>query len=829
MEDGKLIGRSHELRVARQALESGRGLLVTGVAGMGKTRFLAELSRTMTDAGASVLLTNSANAVIDLAALEARHPVVIVDDAHRLDIRLLELLCEDAGRRAITLCLAGLPISEVDPAQAAALSPVVHAWISATGAPRLRLPALAGPDAIELAEACAAPHALGAFWGEKIRRMSGGLPALIKVYVADAVRRGRLAQLPELLDPEARELPPAEAIELLRPRLAGRDRSLLSALAVLGRLSGVTIDRAREIVRRGDITALVDAELLEIGADEAVHVAPAVADVASSLLTAEQESTALEHAADILMRFAPEGSRSPIEAVFLVGTWLRLNACGALASYPAGEVREVLLAAARLYTRAGRAQQALALLARCPRTAGGDAMTLIERARASAALHDHDGALALLREAEPLVADEREARMLLNRYNCVLVWHLGDKRAFEAVTARAQDWLPGSPAWRSELALPDRFRELAPGEGGADAASVSSYLAALPAHRGTRASALAAGFLGRVLASSRDGDDCDELLRMASLEASETLGGAVRSSAAHTATFQVRACLLMAALVRHEAPDALPAMLRDVVATATALGGQSVQNLAFAKWFEALCAESAGDADAARRSLAAIDTSTVPERLQTWIEIEYARALALTGDVAEARTLLRRVAPTVRASGDSRAAFALARARVSLKLGAGQATQATVLARTIAVRLEPASPALAALVLDEAQRRTPATQRAEELPDASAAAPSRGAGADRGEDVGRGEGPTSDRTAVITPIAPALHAAAWKLLSAREILVARLAATGRTNAQIAAELYLSVRTVESHLHHARVKLGVSGRDGLAAFFRASSPALEQAL
>ena len=95
--------------------------------------------------------------------------------------------------------------------------------------------------------------------------------------------------------------------------------------------------------------------------------------------------------------------------------------------------------------------------------------------------------------------------------------------------------------------------------------------------------------------------------------------------------------------------------------------------------------------------------------------------------------------------------------------------------------------------------------------------------------MGRGEGPTSDRTAVITPIAPALHAAAWKLLSAREILVARLAATGRTNAQIAAELYLSVRTVESHLHHARVKLGVSGRDGLAAFFRASSPALEQAL
>ncbi|WP_410968661.1 response regulator transcription factor, partial [Salmonella sp. SAL4443] len=49
----------------------------------------------------------------------------------------------------------------------------------------------------------------------------------------------------------------------------------------------------------------------------------------------------------------------------------------------------------------------------------------------------------------------------------------------------------------------------------------------------------------------------------------------------------------------------------------------------------------------------------------------------------------------------------------------------------------------------------------------------------------------------------------------RELEVARLVAQGLTNAEIAAHLYISVRTVESHVTRAMQKLGVTNRVGLA--------------
>jgi DNA-binding NarL/FixJ family response regulator len=57
-------------------------------------------------------------------------------------------------------------------------------------------------------------------------------------------------------------------------------------------------------------------------------------------------------------------------------------------------------------------------------------------------------------------------------------------------------------------------------------------------------------------------------------------------------------------------------------------------------------------------------------------------------------------------------------------------------------------------------------------------------------------------------------------LTPSERRVAELAAGGRTNREIAAELYVTVATVETHLRHAFQKLGVHARtelrDALAA-------------
>ena len=53
------------------------------------------------------------------------------------------------------------------------------------------------------------------------------------------------------------------------------------------------------------------------------------------------------------------------------------------------------------------------------------------------------------------------------------------------------------------------------------------------------------------------------------------------------------------------------------------------------------------------------------------------------------------------------------------------------------------------------------------------------------------------------------------LLSARELEVAQLAATGRSNREIADALVLSERTVENHLYRAFTKLGVTAREDLS--------------
>jgi DNA-binding CsgD family transcriptional regulator len=53
-------------------------------------------------------------------------------------------------------------------------------------------------------------------------------------------------------------------------------------------------------------------------------------------------------------------------------------------------------------------------------------------------------------------------------------------------------------------------------------------------------------------------------------------------------------------------------------------------------------------------------------------------------------------------------------------------------------------------------------------------------------------------------------------LSRREREVAELVARGATNQSIADTLFLSVKTVESHLRNIFAKVGVSSRDALAA-------------
>nr|WSY49081.1 LuxR family transcriptional regulator [Streptomyces sp. NBC_00886] len=63
-----------------------------------------------------------------------------------------------------------------------------------------------------------------------------------------------------------------------------------------------------------------------------------------------------------------------------------------------------------------------------------------------------------------------------------------------------------------------------------------------------------------------------------------------------------------------------------------------------------------------------------------------------------------------------------------------------------------------------------------------------------------------------------------ELLSPQEALIARLAAEGLSNREIAERLYLSHRTVAAHLYRAFPKLGITSRSELAPLFKPAEPA-----
>ena len=66
-------------------------------------------------------------------------------------------------------------------------------------------------------------------------------------------------------------------------------------------------------------------------------------------------------------------------------------------------------------------------------------------------------------------------------------------------------------------------------------------------------------------------------------------------------------------------------------------------------------------------------------------------------------------------------------------------------------------------------------------------------------------------------------ARALEALSPRELRVVQLAAEGRTNREIAYQLYVTLKTIEGHLARAYTKLGIERRPQLSKFFAGKKP------
>jgi DNA-binding CsgD family transcriptional regulator len=257
-----------------------------------------------------------------------------------------------------------------------------------------------------------------------------------------------------------------------------------------------------------------------------------------------------------------------------------------------------------------------------------------------------------------------------------------------------------------------------------------------------------------------------------------------------------------------------------------------------ARWAYAAAAQSlaiAGQADQAAETLAALDALGLPPVLPNEADLLQARAAAAfaAGDLPAARRQLEAAADLGQEVGDligaARALHGLARlghaSQVAARLGA--------LAEEVDGDLVAARAAYAqALAGRDSKDLAKVSVVFEELGANLYAAEASAEGAVLLRRAGkqREAAAAEQRAMRLLARCEGASTAAVETITARvrltpgELGAALQAAAGRTNKEIARDMYLSVRTVESHLQRAYEKLGISGRHELAEALRDRPPA-----
>jgi ATP/maltotriose-dependent transcriptional regulator MalT len=204
-----------------------------------------------------------------------------------------------------------------------------------------------------------------------------------------------------------------------------------------------------------------------------------------------------------------------------------------------------------------------------------------------------------------------------------------------------------------------------------------------------------------------------------------------------------------------------------------------------------------------------------PSRLSFWPAC--AQALARTGQPDQAGTVLRRFEELAEASGRRSALAAASRARGILHAARHRpadalAAFATSLRRSDGLGM-PLEEAMTRLERGRLLRRT--GQRRSAARDLAAA---------RGLFAALGAQPFLARCDQELSIGTQAATGPAVPLTARQLAVARAAAAGKSNRQIAAELYISVKTVEFHLAQILARLGVDTRTQIAGALAADPQA-----
>lgn len=813
MRTERVWGRSDLIRRANEALAQGNNVVVAGAVGVGTTRFLSAVAESLPKSPMALVCRSGASLVCrregspdeavedasDVDAVVARAAdegiVVVIDDLDRFDAALVEAVVDAVLRQGARLIAAmrTRPVSRlVDERMTAALRTLSTDRRSVN----ITLGPLNLGDTARMADSLRVRHygrePADDSWHFALHRMTGGNPVLIEQVVAFAFASARMNALMPLdlrFDPL-----PGRIVDIAQTMLAPLTESQLCELAVLRQLAPIPLSHLRATVTAQTLAALRDCGALMAATDKAeVAIGDIAARVAEDRLDAQLLTTARERIAAGLLRLAA------------TGTPLRPRAettCARYAAEPEAEddcarvaLQRVRRSAVLAVARSSRPAEAIPIAdAVLADAEPGDSPVrpLLAQALAYDALGRKDAVTQLLSKL-PAPADRKEAELVV-----LTVAHLSislDQRGepLSGILNAAADWFPGDASWLTTLGTGQAlFRSMT--DSSVDLSTLR-VPAALPgadedalAYRDATAAVLTA-LQGR-------GKDAVALLeqrrRSVGLDAEPNL--------------EIYRRHVFVSIVLGQDLPAVQASVRGRLLTARWDDRQDLVT-SFAVLAATLDAfDRNPDGIFANISYLAATPSV---NTRVWVDLLRVVGYAMSGDVVNANGALVRLGrvPDSWAGHSFGPVRALARAMIEVAAGMPEAALRRVLRELPAAeRSAPLLlPPFLELALAAGMRPTDVLARA--------------SGYAQRYDLPR-------MTVLLERVHDQLGSFSPRsldALTAREREVVLLAISGESNSDIASRLHLSIRTVESHLHHARTRLGMGRAERFDVLLTASAP------
>ncbi len=787
--DRTFVGRSAERALAVAAFNRKRSVFMTGPSRSGRSYLLMSIVKDL--ARPAVFLERRPDGVTRCGALTTdRHPVrgeddiaalveavgkdtaLVVDDLDLLPYPVLAPLV-DAFRATPVVFLATMAPRHVVAAAGAERWEMLRPMFDQSAALAVPLPPLSLRETAEIGDGLRTTR-YGAgraddAWHMALHHLSGGSPALVREIVEAAAARGRLdALLP--IDPQRDALPGAvvaSVTKLLAP-LDARDRRVLAALAELG---PVPRGHLGSIIPADVLARLHDGGLLSAGADATTvavsGVISRIVDDSSDLGDLGDERREL--ARQLLLLSCQASCLTPGEEKFCA-RWAETAHDAPLES----ALARILPRAALALARSSSPREALAVAERVlAEDFHATAFSALILARV--ALGEYAEAQRLLDQyPAPTTKEEREWALHLH-VNVLLATCAGMDTALERVRTLT-GWAPDDEVWRLRVECSVNALSFSSGS----APHVPEDVTELSEDADEETRSLAEACQAAVEASRGDRARVHELLR----RRQQTHGMDVESN---LTVFRLHAFALM---MLGEDLDLVQRSTRRRLLVARWEDRQD--DVALLALTDASIQVIRGQPAGALLSLGLIDVSP-SEPVRVWCELVRAAALIIDGDLLHAASAIERIDAV--SDGWGRGGFGAVRDTVCALFDA-------------ASRRPLAAAARAERIFEQAQRTMPILVPVLLRLQLQGGAPV--------EDVlDRAEALAAHLDiAPLNAFVDELRAmtrrevARWEVLTAREREVVQLAAAGFSNAEIAERLTLSVRTVESHLHHARTRLGM---------------------